>query len=71
MYIIPFPPNEPQQWEAKLFNKPSRGILMTGLALVGTCGFLVLIIIFLHVRERKADLREKQQQANRFHFDGM
>ena len=21
MYIIPFPPNVPQQWEAKLFNK--------------------------------------------------
>jgi len=71
MYVIPNPPNEPGHWEAKLFITPSRGITLTGLALVGTCGLIVLIIVFLHWRERKDDLRERLQEANRFHFDAM
>ena len=71
MYVIPHPVNEPDQWEAKLFITPSQGITLTGLALVGTCGLIMLIIVFLHWRERKADLREKLQEAHRFHFDAM
>jgi len=71
MYVIPNPPTDPGHWEAKLFITPSRGITLTGLALVGTCGLIMLIIVFLHWRERKADLRERLQEAHRFHFDAM
>ena len=71
MYVIPHPPNEPGRWEAKLFVTPSKSITLTGIALVGTCGLIVLIIVFLHYRERKADRREKLQEAHRFHFDAM
>ena len=71
MYVIPNPQEESDKWEAKLFITPSRGILLTGIALLGTCGLIMIIIVYLHVRERKADLREKLQEAHRFHFDAM
>ena len=34
VYVIPHPTDDPSQWEAKLFITPSRGITLTGFALV-------------------------------------
>lgn len=34
VYVIPHPPDQPSHWQAKLFITPSRGITLTGLALV-------------------------------------
>jgi len=71
MYVIPHPPDKPSSWQAKLFITPSRGIAMTGLALVGACGLCSAAILLLHWRERQQDRREKMQQPNQFHFDAM
>ena len=71
MYVIPYPPLNPSRWEAKLYITPSRGILLTGISLVGTCILCVVIIVLLHWRERRLDRKEKMQEANRFHFDAM
>lgn len=71
MYIIPYPPDHPEQWEAKLFLYPSKSITYTGLALVGTCLLVSLIILGLHMRERRQDHQAKLQEAHRFHFDAM
>ncbi len=71
MYVIPHPPMQPNHWEAKLFITPSRGITLTAIALIGTCGLVVVLILILHWRERRADMRDRLQEANRFHFDAM
>jgi len=71
LYVIPYPPDEPDQWEAKLIIFTSKNIVMAGLALIGTCALVTFIIILLHTRERRQDHRAKLQEANRFHFDAM
>jgi len=71
MYVIPYPPGDPKHWKIKISLFPSKNILMVGLALVGVCGVLVLLILLLHVRERRQDLQAKLQESNRFHFDAM
>lgn len=71
LYVIPYPPTRVGDWSMKLFITPSKSILYTGLALIGLCGLIVLIILLLHWREKVADRKEKLQEANRFHFDAM
>jgi len=71
LFVVPYPPSEPTKWEAKLFLYPGKSIIYTGLALVGTCAFVVLLILALHIRERRQDQQAKLQEANRFHFDAM
>jgi len=71
LFVVPYPPDEPSNWEVKLFLYPGKSIIYTGLALVGTCAFVVLIILGLHMRERRQDQQAKLQEANRFHFDAM
>lgn len=71
LFVLPYPPSDPAKWEAKLFLYPGKSIIYTGLALVGTCAFVVLIILALHIRERRQDQQAKLQEANRFHFDAM
>ena len=71
MYVVPYPPNEPDQWKIMLFITPSHAIVIIALALLGVCVLTVLIIAILHWRERKQDLKEKLQDAQRFHFDAM
>jgi predicted membrane-bound spermidine synthase len=39
-------------WINKLFITPSRLVLLTGAALIGTCGFLAGIVGILHWREK-------------------
>ena len=71
IYIVPYPPLEDSKWEIMLFITPSHAILVTALALLGVCILTVIIIAILHWRERKQDLKEKLQDAQRFHFDAM
>ena len=70
-YVVPYPPNEPDQWKIMLFITPSHAIVIIALALLGVCVLTVMIIAILHWRERKQDLKEKLQDAQRFHFDAM
>ena len=71
IYIVPYPTRETSKWEMMLFVTPSHAILITALALLGVCILTVMIIAILHWRERKQDLKEKLQNAQRFHFDAM
>lgn len=71
LYIIPYPPTHPEQWEAKISIFPGKSIVITGLAMIGTCGLLGVLIVLLHLRERRQDYQAKLQESNRFHFDAM
>jgi integrin alpha FG-GAP repeat containing protein 1 len=71
LYVIPYPPDQPERWDAKLIIFTSKNIVMAGLALIGTCVLVTIIIVLLHTRERRQDHRAKLQEANRFHFDAM
>ncbi|XP_045607866.1 T-cell immunomodulatory protein isoform X2 [Procambarus clarkii] len=71
LIVIPYPMEYPDRWVSKLFITPSKAMLMTAGALVGTCLFVAAIIGILHRREKQQDKREKQQDAHKFHFDAM
>lgn len=71
LIVIPFPHNTPRSWSAKLYLTPSNSVLLTAIALIGVCVFILVIIGILHWKEKKADDREKRQEAHRFHFDAM
>ncbi|KAK5874504.1 hypothetical protein PBY51_019443 [Eleginops maclovinus] len=71
LIVIPFPQNQPSSWSAKLYLTPSNSVLLTAIALIGVCVFILVIIGILHWKEKKADDREKRQEAHRFHFDAM
>lgn len=69
--VVPKPVSEPQHWKAQLFVTPSKLILMSVVALGGTCLVIVLIILVLYIKEKREDKQEKLQEAHRFHFDAM
>uniref|UniRef100_A0A3P9MGE3 Integrin alpha FG-GAP repeat containing 1 n=1 Tax=Oryzias latipes TaxID=8090 RepID=A0A3P9MGE3_ORYLA len=71
LIVIPFPHDNPRSWSAKLYLTPSNSVLLTAIALIGVCVFILVIIGVLHWKEKKADDREKRQEAHRFHFDAM
>ncbi|XP_070825202.1 T-cell immunomodulatory protein [Chaetodon trifascialis] len=71
LIVIPYPHNQPRSWSAKLYLTPSNSVLLTAIALIGVCVFILVIIGILHWQEKKADDREKRQEAHRFHFDAM
>ncbi|XP_060074533.1 T-cell immunomodulatory protein-like [Ylistrum balloti] len=71
LVVIPYPHDEPSSWTNKLFVTPSKLVLLTGAALLGTCGFLAAIVGILHWREKVEDKKEKLQDAHKFHFDAM
>uniref|UniRef100_A0A3Q2NPB4 Integrin alpha FG-GAP repeat containing 1 n=1 Tax=Fundulus heteroclitus TaxID=8078 RepID=A0A3Q2NPB4_FUNHE len=71
LIVIPYPRNNPRSWSAKLYLTPSNSVLLTAIALIGVCVFILVIIGVLHWKEKKADDREKRQEAHRFHFDAM
>ncbi|KYO27269.1 T-cell immunomodulatory protein [Alligator mississippiensis] len=71
LIVIPYPHHAPQSWSAKLYLTPSNIVLLTAIALIGVCVFILAIIGILHWQEKKADDREKRQEAHRFHFDAM
>ncbi|CAH0380531.1 unnamed protein product [Bemisia tabaci] len=69
--VIPYPLANPNSWRTQLFVTPSKIILQSVFALLGTCLLISAIIAVLYWKERKEDKREKLQQAHRFHFDAM
>ncbi|XP_073461936.1 T-cell immunomodulatory protein isoform X2 [Aquarana catesbeiana] len=71
LIVIPYPHQQPKSWSAKLYLTPSNIVLLTAIALIGVCVFILAIIGILHWQEKKADDREKRQEAHRFHFDAM
>nr|XP_056718552.1 T-cell immunomodulatory protein [Euleptes europaea] len=71
LIVIPYPQDTPRSWSAKLYLTPSNIVLLTAIALIGVCVFILAIIGILHWQEKKADDREKRQEAHRFHFDAM
>ncbi|OWF55227.1 T-cell immunomodulatory protein [Mizuhopecten yessoensis] len=71
LIIIPYPHDEPSSWSNKLFVTPSKLVLLTGAALLGTCGFLAMMVGILHWREKVEDKKEKLQDAHKFHFDAI
>lgn len=71
LIVIPYPHQNPKSWSARLYLTPSNIVLLTAIALIGVCVFILAIIGILHWQEKKADDREKRQEAHRFHFDAM
>lgn len=71
MVVVPWPPDEPSRWKAQLFVTPSKLIWMSVLSLGATCAVITLIILVLHIKERREDKLEKIQETERFHFDAM
>lgn len=71
MIVVPVPVDSPGQWKAQLFVTPSKLILMSVIALGGTCIIIMLIILGLYIKEKREDKIEKLQEAHRFHFDAM
>ena len=71
LIVIPYPRAHPDRWVSKLFITPSKAMLMTAGALVGTCLFVGIIIGILYRREMQQDKKEKQQDSYKFHFDAM
>ena len=71
LYVIPYPRTHPEEWKAKISIFPSKSIVITGLTMIGTCGLVGLLILGLHLRERRQDHQAKMQESNRFHFDAM
>ncbi|KAK3913172.1 T-cell immunomodulatory protein [Frankliniella fusca] len=70
MVVIPVG-EQPSQWKAQLFVTPSKLVLMSVVALLGTCAIITLIIGALYWKERREDKLERLQEAHRFHFDAM
>lgn len=71
IFVIPAPLNEPSNWKIQLFVTPSKIILKSVFALLGICFVILMIIMGLHIKERREDKLEKLQEAQRFHFDAM
>nr|CAG4642400.1 EOG090X03KG [Evadne anonyx] len=71
MIIIPNLEGEPSHWLNKLFVTPSRAVALSAGALIGFGAFLAILVVVLHIRERRDDKREQAAIAYRFHFDAM
>ncbi|CAH3153719.1 unnamed protein product [Porites lobata] len=69
--VIPYPPDDPSSWTMKLLVTPSKLVLLTGLSLLGICVVIGIIILLLHLKEKREDQKEKQRDAHKFHFDAM
>ncbi|EDV97351.1 T-cell immunomodulatory protein [Drosophila grimshawi] len=69
--VVPKPLDDSQHWKALLFVTPSKLILMSVVALGGTCLVIVLIILVLYIKEKREDRQERLQESHRFHFDAM
>uniref|UniRef100_A0A8C9ZVX7 Integrin alpha FG-GAP repeat containing 1 n=1 Tax=Sander lucioperca TaxID=283035 RepID=A0A8C9ZVX7_SANLU len=52
LIVIPFPHNKPRSWSAKLYLTPSNSVLLTAIALIGVCVFILVIIGILHWQEK-------------------
>lgn len=69
--VVVIPIGEPDRWIAQLFVTPSKLIVKSFIALLGTCLLLALIIAVLWWKERREDHLERRQESHRFHYDAM
>ncbi|MBN3304859.1 TIP protein, partial [Amia calva] len=52
LIVIPYPHDNPRSWSAKLYLTPSNIVLLTAIALIGVCVFILAIIGILHWQEK-------------------
>uniref|UniRef100_A0A146LKX2 T-cell immunomodulatory protein n=1 Tax=Lygus hesperus TaxID=30085 RepID=A0A146LKX2_LYGHE len=71
MVVIPIPLQDPTHWMVRLFVTPSKLIIQSFVALLGTCMLLTLIIAVLWWKERREDRRESRQEVHRFNYSGL
>ncbi|KAL3111588.1 hypothetical protein niasHT_019935 [Heterodera trifolii] len=70
--VVVIPPDENDaHWTSRLFVTPSQLIFLSLVVMATCCGLLLVMITFLHFRERQQDKKERQAQTHRFHFDAM
>jgi integrin alpha FG-GAP repeat containing protein 1 len=70
--IIVVPPEGADtHWQSRLYLTPSQLIIQSVAVLFSVCVILIILIVFLHYRERQQDRKERQAQLHRFHFDAM
>uniref|UniRef100_A0A915PL04 T-cell immunomodulatory protein n=1 Tax=Setaria digitata TaxID=48799 RepID=A0A915PL04_9BILA len=70
LIVVP-PKDDGVHWQSRLYLTPSQLIKQSLMVLVSVCMILLLVVVFLHYRERRADKHERQAQSHRFHFDAM
>lgn len=70
LIVVP-PKGDGVHWQSRLYLTPSQLIKQSLMVLVSVCMILLLVVVFLHYRERRADKHERQAQSHRFHFDAM
>ncbi|ETE72964.1 T-cell immunomodulatory protein, partial [Ophiophagus hannah] len=58
LIVIPFPHHLPRSWSAKLYLTPSNIVLLTAIALIGVCVFILAIIGILHWQEKQTIARK-------------
>ncbi|XP_062845838.1 T-cell immunomodulatory protein isoform X2 [Trichomycterus rosablanca] len=64
LIVIPYPNNDPRSWSAKLYLTPSNIVLLTAIALIGVCVFILVIIGILHWQEKcRSSLPIKHAEA--------
>lgn len=73
VFVNPFPHDDPSQWTARLFLQPlyNMKVLYIAITLICVCVVLIIIICILQWLEFREDRREKQKEAQRFHYDAM
>ncbi|VDM69382.1 unnamed protein product [Strongylus vulgaris] len=69
--IVVIPPEDGTHWLTRLYVTPSQLILQSLAVIALVCAMLLIVVAFLHYREKKEDRVERQQQSHRFHFDAM
>ncbi|EPB73294.1 FG-GAP repeat protein [Ancylostoma ceylanicum] len=69
--IVVIPPEDGTHWVTRLYVTPSQLILQSLAVIALVCAMLLIVVAFLHYREKKEDRVERQQQSHRFHFDAM
>ncbi|KAI6188091.1 Protein of unknown function DUF842 domain containing protein [Aphelenchoides besseyi] len=68
--IVP-PERDGTHWQSRLYLTPSRLIIQSLLVQISVCFILFCLVLGLHLREKKADRKERQSQSHRFHFDAI
>ncbi|EUB62759.1 T-cell immunomodulatory protein [Echinococcus granulosus] len=71
--VVPYPPDNPSNWQAKLFLQPlyDMKVIYVAITLLVTCIVLLVVVAILQYLEVRSDQKERMQESQRFHFDAM
>ena len=70
--IIVVPPEaDGNHWQSRLYLTPNQLIIQSLAILFSVCVLLIVVILILHYIEHREDVKERQGQLHRFHFDAM